>query len=63
MICDAFDYHHVVWETEKPNGQYRRPTNKHILNTLLPEFIFTDLETGIQNTVDWFIENYSKIRK
>ena len=63
MICNAYDYHHVIWETKKPNGQYRRPTNKHILNTLLPEFIFTDLETGIQNTVDWFIENYSKIRK
>jgi GDP-L-fucose synthase len=62
MICNAYDYHHVVWETEKPNGQYRRPTNKHILNTLLPEFIFIDLETGINKTVDWFINNYPYIR-
>ena len=52
----------IVWEIEKPNGQYRRPTNKHILNTLLPDFIFKDLETGIQKTVDWFINNYPYIR-
>ena len=62
MICDAFDYHHIVWETEKPNGQYRRPTNKHILNTLLPEFIYTDLKTGINKTVDWFNNNFPNLR-
>jgi len=62
MICNTYDYHNVVWETEKPNGQYRRPTNKHILNTLLPEFIYTDFKTGINKTVDWFNNNFPNLR-
>ena len=62
IICDAFDYHNIIWEPEKPRGQYRRPTNKNLFNILLSEFSFTELEIGIQKTVDWFINNYPNIR-
>ena len=62
IICDTFDYHQVVWDTNKPNGQLRRPTNKNIFEALLPDFSFTNLETGVQKTVDWFIKTYPDIR-
>jgi len=62
IISDAFNYHNIIWEPEKPNGQYRRPTNNSVLNTLLPEFSFTELEVGIHKTVQWFMKNYPNIR-
>jgi hypothetical protein len=40
-------------------GQYRKPA---ISNAPI-DFEFTDLEIGIKNTIQWFIENYNNIRK
>ena len=62
MICNAFNYHQINWEKEKPMGQLRRPTSKKLLNTIFPNFIFKSLYDGIKETVNWFIKNYPHIR-
>jgi len=62
MICDAFDYHNVEWQTEKPNGQLRRPTNKEVFNKHLPNFDHTELRKAIKKTVSWFEKNYPNVR-
>jgi GDP-L-fucose synthase len=62
MVCDAFDYHNVKWLTDKPNGQLRRPTNKQIFNKTLGGFFYTDLREAMKNTVEWFTQNYPKVR-
>jgi len=61
-ICNAFNYHRINWEKEKPMGQIRRPTNKNLFNTIFPDFIFKSLDDGIKETVAWFIKNYPNIR-
>jgi len=43
----------VIFDSTKPDGQYRKPT-RSILSDVLPNFEFTSLEKGIQETVDWY---------
>jgi len=62
LVCDAFDYHNVEWLTDKPNGQLRRPTNKSIFLDTLPKFDYTDLQTAMKNTVEWFNSSYPNVR-
>jgi len=62
-ICKAFNYNNVIWEKNKPTGQFRRPTNKKLFNSIFPTFDFVNLEKGINETVNWFINNYKYIRK
>lgn len=62
-ICKAFNYNNVIWEKNKPTGQFRRPTNKKLFNSIFPTFDYVHLEKGINETVSWFINNYKYIRK
>jgi GDP-L-fucose synthase len=49
-------------DLEKPDGQYKKTASNHLLQTLLPDFVFTDIKEGICDTIDWFIDNYDSIR-
>ena len=53
----------VVFDTEKPEGQFRKPSDNSKLKSYLPDFEFTPIEEGIEKTVNWFVENYENIRK
>lgn len=54
----------IVWDTTKPNGQFRRPSNTDRLRSIVPDFNFTTIENGLLNTIDWFETNYPEgIRK
>lgn len=53
----------VIFDTTKPEGQYRKPSDTSKLKKYLPDFKFTPLEEGIKNTVEWFINHYPNIRK
>jgi len=44
-------------------GQLRKPSDNSTLRSLIPEFEFTPLEEGIQETVEWFLKNYEVCRK
>ena len=47
----------LVWDTEKPNGQPRRCLDT---TRAMERFGFQaqmDFETGLQNTIDWFVKN------
>ena len=52
----------VIFDTTKPEGQFRKPSDTSKLRKYLPDFKFTPLEVGIKNTVEWFIKNYPNIR-
>ena len=49
----------LLFDDTKPKGQQRKPAITHAPET----FKFTELEDGINYTVQWFIENYPNIRK
>ena len=53
----------VIFDKSKPDGQFRKPSDNTKLKSYLPDFNFTPIEDGIKETVNWFIENYEKIRK
>ena len=53
----------VIYDTDKPEGQFRKPSDNSKLRSYLPDFKFTPIEVGMKKTVEWFIENYEKARK
>ena len=53
----------VVWEDDKPDGQYRKPSDNSKLLSYLPNFKFTTLKDGLGETIDWFVKNYNSSRK
>jgi GDP-L-fucose synthase len=52
----------LVFDSTKPDGQYRKPSNINKLKNYLPDYQWTPLEEGIEKTIDWFMRNYPKIR-
>ena len=53
--CDA-DYLEIEYDSEKPDGQYRKDVSNQKLQKAIPEFSPTTLIEGIKTT-------YSKINK
>ena len=53
----------VVFDKTKPDGQFRKPSDNSKLKSYLPNFEFTPIEKGLQETIKWFITNYENTRK
>ena len=53
----------VVWEDDKPDGQFRKPSDNSKLLSYLPDFKFTPIEKGLKETIEWFNKNYKIIKK
>jgi GDP-L-fucose synthase len=52
----------VVWDTSKPNGQFRKPTSNRRLRELGWKEDYTPLEDGLRETVQYFKDNYPNLR-
>ena len=64
LIVKEFDFKgKVLFDTSKPDGQYRKPTDNSKLKSYLPNFEFTPIEIGLRETIEWFKENYKTVRK
>ena len=64
MIVEKFNFKgNVVWDKDKPDGQFRKPSDNSKLLSYLPDVKFTPIEDGIEKTVNWFSENYKNVRK
>jgi GDP-L-fucose synthase len=51
-----------IWDTSKPEGQFRKPScNKKFID-MFPDFEYTDIETGLKETADWFKKEYPNVR-
>jgi GDP-L-fucose synthase len=62
-IAKAMDFKgDIVFDTSKPEGQFRKPSDNSPLKALFPDFKFTPLDEGIAKTVKWFANNYPNIR-
>lgn len=53
----------ILWDSTKPDGQFRKPSDTTKLRRLVPNFEFTSLDEGIEKAVDWFKANYPNIRR
>lgn len=64
IIVQEMNYKgNVKWNADKPDGQFRKPSDNSKIKNYLPDFKFTPLEVGIKETVKWFENNYNNIRK
>jgi len=64
LIAKKFDYlEYLEFDEKKPDGQYKKTASNKKLKELLPNYKFKDFETGIDETIDWFIQNYNSCRK
>jgi GDP-L-fucose synthase len=63
-IAKKFDYlDHLVFDSTKPDGQYKKTASNKKLRKYFPDYQFKNFEASLSETVDWFIQNYSTIRK
>ena len=53
----------IVWDSSKPNGHERKPSDNSPLKTLIPSFEFTHLSDGLKTTIEWFEHNYESITR
>ena len=53
----------VIWDSSKPDGQFRKPSDNSKIKTYLPKFQFTSLYDGLKETIEFFEKNYNIIRK
>jgi len=53
----------VKWDSSKPDGQFRKPSDNGKIKSYLPDFEFTPLYDGLKYTIDFFEKNYNNVRK
>ena len=52
----------IIFDTSKPDGQYRKPSNNAELKSLNPSFRFTQIMEGLERTIQYFIDEYPLVR-
>ena len=63
LVTNYAGVENIEWDTSKPNGQLRRPTDKSLFSKYFPNNTITSVELSIEKTVKWFFENYENARK
>lgn len=53
----------VFFDSSKPEGILKKNSSNKKFKQYFPDFKFTDLETGLALTVEYFLQNYESIRK
>ena len=64
IIASEFNFKgKIIWDLDKPEGQFRKPSDNSIIRSIAPDFRFTPIEEGIYKSVTWFKDNYPNVRK
>jgi GDP-L-fucose synthase len=53
----------VIFNTTKPDGQFRKPSDNSKIKNYLPDFKFTPIYDGLKETIEYFENHYNVIRK
>lgn len=62
-IADLMDYDgEIIFDKTKPDGQHRKPSDNSVIKSMFPDFKFTPIREGLKKSIDWFNENYPKVR-
>lgn len=63
-VCKIFNYKdEVVWDVNKPDGQFRKPSSNAKLRSLgYDKGCYTDFDAALKETCLWFKKNYPKVR-
>ena len=64
IIAELMDFKgKITFNSNKPSGQPRKPSDNSIFKELYPNFSFTPIEEGLKETINWFLQNYNILRK
>ena len=63
-IADIMNFQgKIIWDETKPKGQHRKPSdNSKLLNMGWDKSDYTPFKKALENTCNWFIENYPNVR-
>jgi GDP-L-fucose synthase len=53
----------VIFDSSKPDGQFRKPSDNSKIKHYLPDFKFTPIYEGLKETIEYFENHYNVIRK
>jgi GDP-L-fucose synthase len=64
LLCEYLKYDgEVVWNTNMPSGQYKKPScNTKLIELGWREENYVSLKKGLKKTCEWFIMNYPDVR-
>jgi len=64
MIAEIVGFNgEIVWDTSKPMGQYRKPSdNSKLIELGWKQKNYTDLKKDLTETYKWVIINYPNMR-
>lgn len=64
VVCRLLNYNgEVLWDKSMPMGQLRKPSsNLRFRNMGWKDENYTSLESGLEKTIGWFVENYPNVR-
>ena len=64
IIANKFNYNNnIYYNTINSDGQFKKTVENEKLNCFFNDFKFTDIQNGLNQTIDWFIQNYDTCRK
>ena len=63
LIADIVNFkNEIIFDSKKPDGQYRKPSDVSRLQNLNPNFKWKSLKDGLKETVNWFEATYPNVR-
>lgn len=51
-----------TWDDQMPEGQFKKPSCNTRFLTQNQDFIYTDLDDGLNETINWYLEEYPNVR-
>lgn len=63
LIAKKFNQNKIIFNTKYSDGQFKKTANNEKLVKLNNNFKFTNIEDGLEKTINWFINNFDNIRK
>lgn len=64
QIAKYFNYeNNIIFDESYSDGQYKKTVDNSKLMELIKNFNFTHIDSGIKDTIEWFVNNYESCRK
>lgn len=64
FVVEAMDFKgQILYDTSKSDGQFKKTASNEKLRRYLPDFQFTPIKAAIEESCDWFVQNYETARK
>lgn len=64
LICKYSNFNpENITNIDAPDGCFRRTVDNSYFKEVFPKFKFTKLEDGLNETINWFENNYGRVRK